>query len=396
MVYIWQRSEWPKFRWDEAAINKIADEGVQSIAEIVKEVNNLPEGKRQEKIIDFMVAEAIKTSEIEGEFYSRADVRSSISNQMYGLAPPTDVKDKRAIGVSNLMVDCRRRYDQPLTVEQLCEWQRMVVSGAIYNRPVAIGRLRERGVVVHSSTPTGQRIHYEAPPPDQVPEAIERFIQWFNISSLHLNSIIRAGVSHVYFESIHPFDDGNGRVGRAIVGVALSQGLGYPAPLSMSTVIMRRRDDYNRILESAQSGNLDITNWLLWFADTVKAAQVHAMKQARWVLFKTNILDQYADDINERQATVVGRLFRDEIRLSEGGFGVEEYMDMVKCGEAEAKEDMMELLALGVFEELKKFGRRRRYDIRPESEMLEDGFDGGDDPLAATPDRTEDGRGEGR
>ncbi len=366
MTYIWERKEWPRFAWDESAVEKNAEDALRTLSSLVVEADNLPKEMREKKAVDFMVSEGIKTSEIEGEFYKRSDVRGSINRLLMGLPPPDDVEDKNAIGISNLMVDCRRRYMHPLTVEQICQWQKMVVSGAKYNRRVDIGRLRSGGINVYSPVPGGIRIHYEGPPPERVPEAMDRFTQWFNISSVRLNSIIRAGVSHIYFESIHPFDDGNGRVGRAIIDVALSQGLGCPAPLSMSSAIMRRRDEYNDKLESASRGNLDITDWLLWFVDTTQAAQAQAIKGIRWALFKFNVLDRHDDEINDRQAAVLGRLFRDKNVFSSEGFGVEQYMDMANCGETEARKEMRGLRVLGVFDDLENTVQAWRTKESPE------------------------------
>ncbi len=194
---------------------------------------------------------------------------------------------------------------------------------------------------------------------------MDRFIDWFNGGG-HLKGAVRAGVAHLYFEGIHPFVDGNGRIGRAISEIALSQELGRPAPLSLSTAIEERQLDYYSALSKTGRGNLDITEWLVWSADAVQRAQDHAREQTAWTLSKTRFWDAYADRLNSRQTKVATRMFRAEPEGFEGGMSARKYAELASCDEGTAAQDLADLLAMGAVKvkELESAGRWTRYDIQ--------------------------------
>lgn len=173
----------------------------------------------------------------------------------------------------------------------------------------------------------------------------------------------RAGAAHVYFEVVHPFADGNGRVGRAVSEIALSQELGRPAPFSLSAAINERRDGYCSSLEIAQKGDMNVTEWLVWFADTVRRAQEDAKEKTTWVLFKTKFRDVHADSFNDRRKRVIARMFRAGIEGFEGGVDERKHAKPAECGARAAANGIVELLAMGAFKEIPSAGRRTRCDI---------------------------------
>ncbi len=278
--YSWQNADWPNFTWDREAAERDGREVLQSIARDAEALDALPHDAREDAVIDLMAAEAVKTSEIENEFYTLRDARASIRNQLRGLPAAADLEDPRAAGISQLMVEIGNEFNQPLSEERLCRWQSLIIEAVDDARAIETGRWRTHPVGIYAITPAGRELRYQAPPPERVPDEMERFIAWFN-DARNMNGIVRAAAAHYHFECIHPFADGNGRVGRAIIDIAISQALGRRAPLSMSTAIAARRGEYYRQLEISQRASLELTRWMKWFADTARCAQSRFTGHAR-------------------------------------------------------------------------------------------------------------------
>lgn len=363
MTYIWQRAEWPGFTWDSDAVDQIAYEYALDAGRLAGEVEHLPEAGRTDALVDLMVAEAVKTSQIEGEVYDREDVRSSIRNQL-GLNPsPEAVRDPKANGVAELAVSVREHFAEPLTEGRLCEWQDRIIVDRHARRILDVGRWRTGPMQIVSGAIGRERVHYEAPPPEWIPAEMERFLDWFN-GSRGLKGAVRAGVAHLYFECIHPFSDGNGRVGRAISDVALSQELGHPAILSLSTTIEARGRDYYDALGRGSRGGMDITEWLVWFTGVVRASQSQARDQIAYALSKARFWDLHAGRLNGRQARILERMFREGRAGFKGGMGAQKYARIAGCSKATATRDLAGLLEMGAFRRLGGGGRSTRYDIQ--------------------------------
>ena len=235
----------------------------------------LPSDTQMEAVIDVMVAEAIKSSEIEGEYFSRKDVISSIRNGL-GLVEEHHSSDKKVQGIAELMVDVRNTYKEQLTEHQLFSWH-ILLLGSEANIKVGVWRNHPEPMQIVSGALGKEKVHYEAPPSGKVPTEMSRFITWFNETGPGgkteiKQAPIRSAIAHLYFESIHPFEDGNGRIGRAIAEKALSQGIGRPAFLSLSKTVEKKRNNYYGALEVAQQ-SLDITAWLDYFVDIILDAQ---------------------------------------------------------------------------------------------------------------------------
>lgn len=277
MQYNWQQSDWPHFRYDDAESKHLLYQYAQLSGKLVGGVNQLMASQSDETYIDLMVSEAIQTSEIEGELLNREDVRSSIKNFLGLNEPPIRVADARTEGLAALMIDVRKVFDKHLTKEKLCQWQSMVVindSQSILQKAVEVGSWRKsrEPMQIVSGAIFGvigyEKVHYIAPPADRLEDEMARFIAWFN-ETQNLPGPVKAAIAHLWFESIHPFEDGNGRVGRAIAELALAQDLGHPPLLSLSTEINRDRNDYYNQLNRASCGDMDITNWVVWFSQLV-------------------------------------------------------------------------------------------------------------------------------
>jgi len=364
VTYIWQREEWPNFTWDNDAVDQNAYAYALEASSLVGEVKHLSETEKTDALIDLMVSEAVKTSQIEGENFDREDVRSSIRNQLGLNATPETVRDPRANGVAALMISVRGHFAEPLTEQRLCEWQDQIIVGRYERGKLDVGKWRTNlePMQIISGAIGKEKVHYEAPSSEQVPAEMMRFVEWFN-GSQNLKGAIRAGVAHLYFECIHPFPDGNGRVGRAISEIALSQELGHPALLSLSTTIQSRRQDYYDALSRGSQGSLDITEWLIWFTGLVLDSQRQAKEQIAYVLSKARFWDIHGDKLNERQAKVLSRMFREGPEGFKGGMSAQKYSKITDCSKATATRDLAELLKMGAIRKLEGGGRSTRYDV---------------------------------
>ncbi|MDK1020587.1 MAG: Fic family protein [Candidatus Hydrogenedentes bacterium] len=365
MQYIWQREEWPNFTWDTDAVDQNAYAYALEAGSLVGEVKHLSEGEKTDALIDLMVSEAVKTSQIEGENFDREDVRSSIRNQLGLNATPETVRDPKANGVAALMISVRDHFADPLSEDRLYEWQDQIIVGRYERGKMDVGKWRSNPepMQIVSGAIGKEKVHYEAPPSSRVAAEMTRFIEWFN-GSQNMKGAVRAGVAHLYFECIHPFSDGNGRVGRAISEIALSQELVHPALLSLSTTIQGRRQEYYDALSRASLGSLDVTEWLVWFTGLVLESQNQAKEQIAYVLSKARFWDTYADKLNERQTKILSRMFREGLDGFKGGMSAQKYTKMTNCSKATATRDLSELLKLGAIRKLEGGGRSTRYDIQ--------------------------------
>ncbi len=308
-----------------------------------------------------MVSEAIKTSEIEGEYLSRKDVMSSIRRN-FGLNPELPAsKDKRVEGITDLMLAIRKHFTTPLTEKMLFDWHTMLMKGS---KGIEIGQWRshEEPKQIVSGAIGREIVHFQAPPSNTVPSEMNGYITWFNQSrDLIHKPIIRSAIAHLYFESIHPFEDGNGRIGRAIAEKALSQSIDRPVLFSLSKSIESNKNNYYTALKAAQRSN-EITEWIKYFVETVLDAQIDAEKEIEFTLKKTKFFDQHKNELNERQQKVVRRMLEEGYQGFEGGMNARKYISITSTSKATATRDLQELVQKGIFESIGG-GRSARYNL---------------------------------
>lgn len=366
-LYNWQQSDWPNFQYDVSR----SYEKLLSISEkmglISGKLTHLTENQQHEAIITLMVEEAVKTSEIEGEHISRLDVRSSIKNKL-GLNQKTiPVHDKRAKGIAELLLDGRNTFKQPLTQTKLFDWHLMLMSGST-NPNLRVGHWRtdKEPMQIVSGHHNNWVVHYEAPPSERVPLEMKRFIRWFNATAPGKSTAIqfapiRAAIAHLYFESIHPFEDGNGRIGRALAEKALSQGFGYPVLISLSLAIESNKKAYYAALKAAsRSSKVDV--WLDYFVDLILSAQVEVEKQVSFIFKKTHFFDRLGEVLNERQLKVIKRMMQAGVVGFEGGISAKKYMSMTGTSKATATRDLQHLFAINALKQIGS-GRSVRYEL---------------------------------
>ena len=366
MTYNWQQEDWPEFRFDLAKVADTLLIFAEKTGRASGLLRGLAEETQTEAMIEMMVAEAIKTSEIEGEYLSRKDVMSSIRKNL-GLGQPLEkVQDKRAEGVAALMIDVRNSYAEPLSKEKLFEWHRMLMTGS---RGIKTGQWRRHDEPMQVvSGPIGkEKIHFEPPPSSRVPKEIGRFIAWFNETGQGgkqdiKRPVVRSAVAHLYFESIHPFEDGNGRIGRVLSEKALSQGIGRPVLLSLSRPIEANRKQYYEALQKGQQSN-DITSWVTWFVNMAVEAQEQAEEQIEFTLKKTKFFDRFRNELNERQLKVMGRILEEGPRGFQGGMNAQKYMAITNTSKATATRDLQDLVERGACVQ-SGGGRSTRYEVK--------------------------------
>lgn len=360
-TYNWQQNDWPFFRY---SLEEVEDDLLlfsEKVGRVSGILEALPENSRTEAIIDIILTEAIKTSEIEGEYPNRTDVLSSIRKNLGIHGSVEHIKDKSAEGLGKLMIDVRKTFNEPLTEEVLFTWHKMLMSEA---NKIEVGRWRthEDPMLIISGAMGKQKIHFEAPASNDVPSQMNHFLKWFNDTApggLHeiKKAPLRSAIAHLYFESIHPFEDGNGRIGRAIAEKALSQTIGRPIVLSLSSTIEKDKNLYYNSIEKAQRSN-EITSWINYFVKTILAAQIEAEKQIDFTLRKAKFFDQYKSLINKRQTTVIKRMLEEGPDGFEGGMNARKYIGITKTSKATATRDMQVLVEIGAFIPSGKAGGR--------------------------------------
>lgn len=347
MHYNWKHPDWPKFEFSTSEMDDLLYHFYEKIGRISGLFEGLREKMQLDTMIKLLVAEAVKTSEIEGEYLDQKDVQSSIRNNLGLFEGNEKVRDKRAEGVSELMIDARRSFAEPLTQEKLLSWHTMLMKG---DTAITAGEWRTHEEPMQAvSGPMGrEKVHFEAPPSNRVPHEMDRFIRWFNDTGKGgtreiKKPVIRAAIAHLFFETIHPFEDGNGRIGRAISEKALSQDTNRPVLLSLSQAIESRKNDYYESLKHAQR-SMEITPWLRYFVKTTLEAQDMAEQHIMFTMKKDKFFNRYSDCLNSRQLKVIRRMFKEGPSGFEGGLNARKYQAISKTSKATATRDLQDLV----------------------------------------------------
>jgi Fic family protein len=363
MTWNWQEPDWPNFRWDRARLEAAEKQFLVSGGVFVGTVRHLGREEFDQLTVEAMSMEAVTTSEIEGEILDRASVQSSLRKQL-GLA--TDERRVRPAerGIAEMVVDLYRSFAEPLSEEMLFRWHRMVMSGSRDVKNVRRYRTGAEPMQVVSGSIGEPRVHFEAPPSSRVLAEMKSFISWFSRTAPGggepLSALTRAGIAHLYFESIHPFEDGNGRIGRGLAEKALAQSLGQPTLTALAATILSRRKSYYEALEAANKNN-EITNWLMWFAGVAIEAQCRTIALVEFLIDKTKLLDRLKGQLNERQEKALLRMFREGPEGFRGGLTAGKYSTITGASPATTTRDLADLVAKGA---LLREGERRHARYR--------------------------------
>lgn len=346
-MYHWQFPDWPIFTFTEALFEKKAQLLHEQSGKSISFDELLEKNLKNESLIDLLVKEALKTSAIEGEMISRIDLMSSIKRKMGYNTSVKAVKDKRSVGIAEAIVSSRESFQQPLSQEMLFDWHKAIMLG---NKGINTGQWRSHSepMQVVSGIMGREKVHYEAPPSSLVPLEMKKFIAWFNSSHPAKqkgisNALIRSSIAHLYFESIHPFEDGNGRIGRIIAEKALSQHLQRPVLLSLSTIIEKDKKSYYEALKKAQK-TLQINSWIHYFSDVVLAAQQDFYDTVSFSLKKTRFFDQIKPLADAKQLKALQKMLSQEQEEFNGGMNASKYISITKVSKATASRDLADLV----------------------------------------------------
>lgn len=364
MKYNWQLPDWQNFIYNDSIIDSLCIDFAFETGEVKGLVESLSTVNQQEAILQLMISEAIKTSEIEGEFFSRQDIMSSIKKNLGVGETFGHIRDKNAQGIGKLMVIVRNSYSEQLTEGMIRQWHDILMEYSKRTNPGEY-RMGEESMQIISGSYGKEIIHFEAPPSTQVPDEMKKFIKWYHDFEVKPNDIkkalIKTSISHLYFESIHPFEDGNGRIGRAIAEKALAESLNRPVLMSISTTIEKNKKKYYQSLKQAQR-TLEITDWIFYFSTLILESQRNAKQTILFTLNKSKFIEQFKSEMNERQTKAVLKMFENGVSGFEGGMTAIKYVSITKTSRATATRDLQDLTEKNILKP-KGEGRNRSYDL---------------------------------
>lgn len=365
-MYIHERNDWPRFDWSrDRLVEPLATVRLKQ-GRLIGHMEALGFQLRQEAVLQTLTADVLKSSEIEGEKLDAEQVRSSIARRLgmdIGALKPAD---RNVEGIVEMMLDATRRYNEPLTADRLFAWHASLFpTGRSGMTALRVGDWRDdnTGPMQVVSGPIGkERVHFEAPNAARLPGEMQAFIDWFNTAA-DIDPILKAGLAHLWFVTIHPFDDGNGRIARAIADMALARSENSPQRFySMSAQIRQERSSYYDILEKTQKGTIDITPWLDWFLNCLSRAIDGAQTTLAAVLTKARFWDAFSRvTINERQRIVLNRL----LDGFEGKLTSSKYAKLAKCSQDTAQRDILALVENGILLRNPEGGRSTSYGLAP-------------------------------
>ncbi|MCF5889485.1 Fic family protein [Aeromonas veronii] len=369
--WIWQQADWPHFRWRDSEILPRLRQVQRRQGILIGSHSRLG---NPDQTLDTLLANIIASSAIEGERLNAQSVRSSLARRLGGSQTPSYPVSDRSEGLAAMMLDAIDNHEQPLTIERLYQWHRWLFPANEWSvQPVNVGQLRgDEPMQVVSGRVDRPTVHFEAPPRAALDDQLAEFIPWFNQTQHDptMDPLLRAAIIHFWFVTLHPVDDGNGRLTRALTDLALSQADSHSIRLyAMSVAILERRADYYRTLGSAQKGTLDITSWLCWFLDTLDYSIELALQVIDRSLAKTFFwLRHCNDDLSPEQTKVLNRLLDGGEQGFENGINASQYQKVAGVSKATATRHLAQLVDKGCIEKLPGGGRNTRYQIRLHTE----------------------------
>jgi len=344
MLWNWQLPEWPNYTYDLKPIAHLEKDFLQGAGGAFAVLRHLDDEKRKEFIVELLCTEGLKSAEIEGEILERESLQFSIQRH-FGVITDGGRPSPKEQGMADLMCLVYETYELPLTHKMLHEWHDVLMDGdleidrgkyRIHNEPMQIVSRRY----------DKHEVFFEAPPSSDVQKEMTAFITWFNNARDDDSVLARAAIAHLYFETIHPFEDGNGRIGRALVEKALSQSLGRPTLIAVSQVITKRKKEYYSAL-GACNRTLEVGKWLQFFAEVIVQSQEEAFSLVNFLMAKARLMNSLSGKINERQEKVLLRIFSEGKKGFSGGLSAENYISITKTSRATASRNLADLVEKG-------------------------------------------------
>lgn len=369
-MYIHQLEEWPSFKWNEEKLISLLSSTRHKQGRLLGKMESLGFSLQSEAMLETMTLEALKSNEIEGEILNEEQVRSSLARRLglgvAGIIP----SDRNVEGVIEVMLDATQGYLSPLTKDRLFNWHSALFpTGKIGLRKISVGKWRDSGepMQVVSGAMGREKVHYEAPTDEKVSKEMTNFLEWFN-SKREIDPVLKAAIAHLWFLTIHPFEDGNGRLARTIADMQLMRADGIVQRFySMSAQIRIERKTYYEILESTQKGSLDITAWITWFLECLDRAIDYSDIVLAKVLRKAKYWELLATkNINERQRLIINKLLDN----FEGKLTTTKYSKIAKCSTDTALRDIQNLIFQEVLIKEQGGSRNTNYTLKELSNSL--------------------------
>ena len=377
MQYIWQNSLWqqhdtPAFKWDDASLASSLQRVRLKQGQLIEQSDTLSTENKAAQL-DALIQTALRTSEIEGETLNAASVRSSVVRHLgleqAGIAASTEPMfsgTPQTEALVKLLIEVTTHISQPLSLATLCQWQANLFPEVPRYQSIIVGELRgEAPMQVVSGRIDKPTVHFEAPPRQILKGEIQRFVTWFNHPPAQLDPLLRAAIAHLWLITLHPFDDGNGRVTRALTDQALAQAESSSIRFySLSAAIMVRRKEYYAQLEQAQKGNMDITAWLQWFLSVLDDAITDGLKRFERILNKTRFWQVHAQTVlSAREIKVLNRLLDTQGEEFLQGVNASKYQALAKVSKATATRELAGLVQKNCLTKLPGGGRSTRYGL---------------------------------
>ena len=364
MPYIHERKEWPNFRWNEAVLSPLLADIRHRQGRLLGHMEALGFRLRVEAHLSTLTIDIVKSSAIEGELLDAQEVRSSLIRQLGMEVGETTPSSRHVEGVVEMMLNATKKYSEPLTRERLFEWHAALFpNGYSGMRKIAVGKWRtmEAGPMQVVSGGVGrEKVHFEAPEARRLEAEVKAFLQWFNAPPA-TDAVLKAALAHFWFVTIHPFEDGNGRIARAIADMALARADGTANRFySMSAQIEAERKNYYQVLESSQKGGLEITRWMIWFLECLGRSLDRAQSLLASVLRKARIWEKInTTGVNDRQRLIINRL----LDGFQGNLTTSKYASLTRCSTDTALRDIRELLDRGILTQNPSRGRSTSYRL---------------------------------
>lgn len=368
-IWIWQQADWPHFRWQEERIQPLLRQVRFRQGILSGKAGTVNDDHSLEGALDTLLQNIISSSAIEGEQLNVQSVRSSLAKRMGLNVRQPYPTSERSEGLAQMMMDAIANLNTPLSIERLMQWHRWLFPDggkSLYN--IQIGQLRgEEPMQVVSGRIDKPTIHFEAPPRCQLEQELANFVLWFNQSreNASMDPLLRAAICHFWFVTLHPFDDGNGRMTRTLTDLALAQDDQQSIRLyAMSASILARRHDYYDVLEACQRDGMDISSWVVWFLQTLEDSLQTAIDKIDRTLNKTRFWQQFQQGgLSAEQVKVINRLLEGGEKGFEQGISASQYQKVAKVSKATATRHLADLLARGCLIKLPGGGRNTRYVI---------------------------------
>ena len=361
-MYIHERNDWPDFHWDYGKLIGLLSEVRYLQGRLLGRMQELGFELRESATLQTLTLDVTKTSEIEGEKLNDEQVRSSLAKRLGIQLNQHPRVDRHVEGIVEVMLDAVRNYENPLSTDRLFSWHAALFpTGTSGLHTIAVGHWRNGPMQVVSGSYGREKVHYEAPAAEHLQKEMTTFINWFNTPS-DLDMVLKSAIAHFWFVTIHPFDDGNGRIARALADMLLARAEQSKQRFySMSSQIQKERNAYYDILEKCQKGSLDITEWLDWFLNCMKRAIIASEEILQAVLTKANFWKIHSDEaFNERQRMIINLLFEN----FEGKLTSSKWAKLTKCSQDTALRDINDLVQRKILLKDNAGGRSTGYRLR--------------------------------